>query len=115
MAIKRRAVSEADTEIEGSQASKRIRTGGDDDVEVNDAPEASGSRSAAVELDEDDADIQQVAPDADEEKRFEQEHEDAIREQVFNKGNKGQGVSACRILSVSMLLMMSFGCVVEHR
>ena len=100
MAVKRRAAADSDTEEGGSQAQKRARVQGDSDIEVDDAPQASGSRSTqrkqkaseAADVDEDEDDIQQVAPDADEEKRFEQEHEDAIRERVFG-GHRGQGVS----------------------
>lgn len=98
MAVKRRVAVDSDTEEGGSQFQKRARVQSDSDIEVDDAPQASGSTqrkqkaSETADVDEDEEDIQQVAPDADEEKRFEQEHEDAIRERVFG-GHRGQGVS----------------------
>ena len=123
MAIKRR-VAESDSEVGPSQAStsKRARTIEEDsDVEV----EASGSgtklqgkqkasEAMSVEVDEDEEDVQQVAPDADEEKRFEQEHEDAIRERVFG-GHKGPGVSNCFHLLESFIFSRDADAELDDR
>jgi structural maintenance of chromosomes protein 6 len=100
MPTKRRAASvETDSEVDASQPQKRARTAEDSEVEINDAPQASGSRSSGdkkrgdipIEIDEDEEEIRQDVPDEDEEKRFEREHEDAIRAKVYS-GHRGLGV-----------------------
>ncbi|KAI0084778.1 P-loop containing nucleoside triphosphate hydrolase protein [Irpex rosettiformis] len=116
MAIKRRVVEESDSEVGGSQVAKRPRVRESNNVEVNGLPVASGSHtvqdkqkpSEVIDVEEEDEDIQQMAPDADEEKRFEQEHEDAIRERVFS-GQKGQG-NIAEMGIIEKLEMYNFMC-----
>ncbi|KAI0338901.1 P-loop containing nucleoside triphosphate hydrolase protein [Trametopsis cervina] len=113
---KRRAVAaESDSEPGSSQGSapKRPRT---DNARGDDQPRASGSgngrgQEAITEpilLEEYDDEIDEVAPDEDEEKRFEQEHEDAIRAKVFG-GHKGQGIIA-EMGIIEKLELVNFMC-----
>ena len=103
MPAKRRvAAVESDSEAAGSQASKKARTAGDSEVEAEEAsaPRASGSGTRGtqqsirepVDVDEEDIDMNHDGPDEDDEKKFEEEHEEEIRLKVIG-GPKGQGVS----------------------
>ncbi|KAI0682435.1 P-loop containing nucleoside triphosphate hydrolase protein [Cytidiella melzeri] len=116
MPAKRRAAAvESDSEVGGSQSSKRARNAEESAVETNEASQANrnarGRKAAAsepIDLDEDDEYIQQDAPDEDEEKRFEQEHEDAIRAKVMG-GRKGQG-NIAEMGIIEKLEMFNFMC-----
>lgn len=115
MPPKRRAAAvESDSEGGSSQASKRARTLGDNDVEVEDAPQPSGSGTRGtqqranepIDVDEEDEDMGHAAPDEDDEKRFEEEHEEEIRRKVIG-GHKGQGVSGRATRKIDLKLTKS--------
>ena len=100
MAPKRRVVQADSDNEEGSQASKRPRqtTESEDEeeeVHVRRAQRNAKGKGRARATDEDaDADdqVEEIIPDADEEKRFEEEHEDKVRALVLGK-KPTQGVS----------------------
>lgn len=106
MPPKRRAhQSDSDIEdfAEGSQASKRARQSSNDEEDVK--PSRSQNRNgkgkgkARAQEDEDlnieaEEQVEEIVPDADEEKKFEEEHEETIRNQVMNKKKYAQGVRA---------------------
>ena len=93
---KRRATaSESDSEAEQPQAPKRARINGHSEDAT--APRASGSRHAnGADNDEplvvdDEEEVEQEAPDAEQEKKFEEQHENDIRAKIMNT-NKVTGV-----------------------
>ncbi|KAH9949207.1 hypothetical protein B0H21DRAFT_707282 [Amylocystis lapponica] len=88
----KRALSAVDSlSREGSQASKRARTGDADGNEPevqHSKPFSKGKRLRATDDDDNEEKEYTVGPttlDEDEEKRFEEEHEEEIREKLMSK------------------------------
>lgn len=100
MPPKRRAHADSDGEdlAEGSQASKRARQSeSDDEAGWRTQRDVKGKGKAKARVQDEELDIgpveqvEEIVPDADEEKRFEEEHEDQIRAKVLGK-KQTQGV-----------------------
>ncbi|PCH39760.1 nucleoside triphosphate hydrolase protein [Wolfiporia cocos MD-104 SS10] len=120
---KRRAVTINSDDEDGlrrsSQSSKRARTNDVIEDEADEALRTSKSKrkgkerqrddeDADEEEDEDEESLKQVTPDEDEEKRFEEEHEEEIREKLMSKGRIQGGVAEMGI--IESLEMHHFMC-----
>ena len=99
MPPKRRAVTvESDTEVDEAHASKRARTGDDKKVATTSKTKSRRAEDDAedgeepIVVDEDEDIHEDIAPTADDEKKFEEQHEELIRAKVMSQ-NKHQGVS----------------------
>ncbi|KAI0081596.1 P-loop containing nucleoside triphosphate hydrolase protein [Panus rudis PR-1116 ss-1] len=121
--VKRRAhQDDSDTESpdDASQASKRARTSPNDEDElerragIDSKRHVNGKgkarRNGVEELEDEDEDtvIEQAAPDQEEEKRFEEEHEDQLRAKVLGKTKTQGGIAEMGI--VEELEMHQFMC-----
>ncbi|CAL1712529.1 unnamed protein product [Somion occarium] len=106
MAKRRATRNDSDTEDleEGHQASKRARTSSSNDEEPGEARNRNGRdpKGKGKDRDKDDGDldidgedqVEQIVLDEDEEKRFEEEHEEQIRAKVLGKKKQAQGGAA---------------------
>ena len=117
MAKRRAAPADSDSESDQPQPPKRARTNGHSQGPA--VPRASGSRTANRGADndepleiEDEEEVDQAAPDAEQEKEFEEQHEDDIREKIMNT-NKTTGVRDTRV-SVFRYLSLLKILGVEH-
>ncbi|KAK7690317.1 hypothetical protein QCA50_006974 [Cerrena zonata] len=118
MAKRRATHNDSDGEdfAEGSQASKRARQS-ESDNEVHAHPRSTqrdvkGKGKAKAQDDELDIgpveQVEEIVPDADEEKRFEEEHEDQIRAKVLGKKQTQGGIAEMGI--IESLEMHQFMC-----
>ncbi|KAI0366623.1 P-loop containing nucleoside triphosphate hydrolase protein [Pilatotrama ljubarskyi] len=114
---KRRAVADSDDEGNSQPASKRSRaTESDEEERPRSHRTAKGktvARDQTIEIDDDDDDeeeggVTEIKADQDEEKKFEEENEERIREKLMNKSKAQGGIAEMGI--IESIEMHQFMC-----
>ncbi|KAI8978840.1 P-loop containing nucleoside triphosphate hydrolase protein [Trametes punicea] len=111
---KRRAIADSDGEDASQPVSKRSRTNESDEEDQPRTQRAARGKEVArnetIELDEDEdeAGAPAVEPNQDEEKKFEEENEERIRERLMNKSRAQGGIAEMGI--IESIEMHQFMC-----
>ncbi|KAI0357379.1 P-loop containing nucleoside triphosphate hydrolase protein [Trametes cingulata] len=112
---KRRAVADSDDEGNSQPVSKRSRASESDEEDRPRIPRAAKGKNVArdetIEIDDDDEDeggVTEIKPDQDEEKKFEEENEERIREKLMNKSKAQGGIAEMGI--IESIEMHQFMC-----